>query len=236
MLVEIWSDVVCPWCAIGKARFETALQSFPHADDVEVVWRSFELDPNAPQTRDGDLATHLATKYGTDRDRALGMMDQMTTTAAAEGLTFRFDIAKPGNTFDAHRLLHLAKANGLQHDLGDRLFAAYLTEGEAIAEHDVLQRLAVEVGLDEVEVKDVLTTDRYATAVREDEAQAQRYGIRGVPFFVVDQQYGVSGAQPAEALLEVLQTAWADSHPLTMVTPAAADATDEACADGSCDI
>lgn len=213
MLVEIWSDIVCPWCAIGKARFEDALSQFEHADEVEVVWRSFELDPSAPPRREGDLAGHLARKYGTDLGRAQQMCDHMTSVAAEDGLTFRFDIAKPGNTFDAHRLLHLAKDHGLQHELGDALFRAYLTDGEPIGVVEVLQRVATAAGLDEVEVKEVLATDRYAEAVRADEATAQQHGISGVPFFVFDGIYGLSGAHPAASLLKVLRTRWAESEP-----------------------
>ncbi len=235
MLVEIWSDIVCPWCAIGKARFEDALSQFDHADDVEVVWRSFELDPKSARSLPEGLAQHLADKYGTDLAGGQAMMDNMAQTAATEGLEFNFDVAKPGNTFDAHRLLHLAKERGVQHELGKRLFDAYLTEGRAIADLEVLQQVAVEAGLDEVEAKDVLVGDRYAADVRADEAKAVEYGIRGVPFFVVDQKYGVSGAQPADGLLRVLKTAWSEAHPLTMVGDAGSvDGTGDACADGSC--
>lgn len=233
MQVEIFSDIVCPWCAIGKARFEQALAAFDHGDEVEVIWRSFELDVNAPSDRDTDLAAHLAAKYGTSLDEANLMLDRVTAAAAAEGLDFRFEDAKPGNTFDAHRLLHLAKEHGLQHEMGRRLFDAYFTQGRAIAQHDVLQQLAVEAGLDEVDAKEVLATDAYASAVRADEALATSYGVRGVPFFVVDQRYGVSGAQPAEVLLEVLQTAWAEASPLTMVAGPTDDVGDT-CEDGNC--
>jgi predicted DsbA family dithiol-disulfide isomerase len=243
VLVEIWSDIVCPWCAIGKARFEQALALFPNRDQVEVLWRSFELDPRAAHDLPEGLAAHLGKKYGSDKAGGQQMLDTMAARAAEEGLEFNFDIAQAGNTFDAHRLLHLAKEHGLQQELGARLFDAYLTEGRHIADHEVLKQVAVEAGLDEIEAKDVLTSDRYAQAVRGDQAQAQQYGISGVPFFVVDHKYGVSGAQPAEALLEVLQNAWTESHPLTMVDPAPAPAVGVdagtaggACDDGSCEI
>ena len=228
--VEIWSDVVCPWCAIGKARFEAALERFEHRDDVEVVWRSFELDPTAPRELREPLAEHLAAKYGVSVAEAVGMQDRMTSVAAAEGLTFRFDIARSGNTFDAHRLLHLAAEQGRQHELKERLLQAYLAEGEAIGDPDALVRLAAEAGLDKDEAADVLAGVRYADAVRADEAQARAYGISGVPFFVIDGAYGVSGAQPPEALLEVLNTAWAATHPLTTVGGAGHSCTDESCA------
>ena len=226
MRVEIWSDVVCPWCYVGKRRFEAALAQFPHADEVEVVWRSFELDPGAPTERTGDYVTHLAQKYGRSRADAQGMLDSMTATAAEAGLDFRFDRARPGNTFDAHRVLHLAADRGVQGALKERLLRATFTEGEPIADRDALVRLATEVGLDPDEVREVLATDRYAEAVRADEAQAAAFGIRGVPFFVVDRTYGVSGAQPSDALLQVLEQAWSE-RPLTMVAAATGTAACE---------
>lgn len=231
MQVEIWSDIVCPWCAVGKARFETALASFPHRDAVTLRWRSFELDPSAPRVVEGDYAQRLADKYGTGLPGARQMIEQMTATAAEEGLEFRFDRVRPGNTFDAHRLLHLAADRGLQHDLKARLLAGYLTEGEPIGEHEALQRLAVQAGLDEVEVKEVLAADRYADAVRADERQAYAFGINAVPFFVIDRRVGVPGAQPADVLLGVLEEAWRSSVGLTVVGDQ--DGGD-ACADGAC--
>src|SRR3954468_711170 len=139
--VEIWSDIACPWCYVGKRRFEAALAAYEHRDEVQVTWRSFELDPSAPREREHDGATHLAEKYGTSRDEALAMQERMTAAAAGDGLEFRFDIARGGNTFDAHRLVHLAAAHGLQEALKERLMRAYLTEGELIADHAVLARL-----------------------------------------------------------------------------------------------
>lgn len=242
MQVEIWSDIVCPWCQIGKARFETALADFPHRDEVEVRWRSFELDPDAPALKEGDYAQLLADKYGTPVSEGQVMIDRMTQTAADEGLDFHFEKVRPGNTFDAHRLLHLAADRGLQHEVKNRFLTGYMSEGEEIGNHDVLHRLATEAGLDEVEVKDVLASDRYADAVRGDERQAMAYGIRGVPFFVIDQKLGLSGAQPSEVIRQALDEAWAQSNPLTMVGATGGhDAghdhdTGDACADGSCAI
>lgn len=236
MQVEIWSDIVCPWCAIGKARFEQALASFPHRDEVAVRWRSFELDPTAPRTVDGDYVERLAAKYQASTAQAQGMIDRMTEQAAREGLVFRFDRARPGNTFDAHRVLHLAADRGLQHPVNDRFLRGYLTEGEAVGDTDTVQRLAVEAGLDEVEVKELLAGDAYADAVRQDEAQAGAYGIRGVPFFVLDGRLGVSGAQPREVLASALEQAWATAEPLTMVATDEGHAHGDDCADGSCAI
>lgn len=238
--VEIWSDVVCPWCAIGKRRLESALAGFPHRDEVQVRWRSFELDGTAPRERTGDRAAHLAEKYGTSVEAARRMQEQMAATAAEEGLEFRFDIARTGNTFDAHRLLHLAWEQGgaaLQDAVKDRLFRAAFTEGEPIGDPDTLVRLVADAGVDAGQARAVLAGERYADEVREDQAQARRYGISGVPFFVIDDTYGVSGAQPAPALREVLDTAWAESHPLTVLAPAGGtDGEAGACADGSCSV
>lgn len=215
MRVEIWSDVVCPWCYVGKRRFEQALAAFPHRDQVEVIWRSFELDTAAAAERTGDQAEHLAAKYGVPLAQARQMLDSMTATAAEEGLDFRFDRMRGGSTFDAHRVLHLAAERGLQGALKERLLRATFTEGEPVGDPDALVRLAAEVGLDADEVREVLRSDRYAGEVRADERDAQRLGISGVPFFVVDGRYGVSGAQPAGVLREVLEKAWQDSPLVT---------------------
>lgn len=233
MKVEIWSDVVCPWCAIGKRRFESALARFAHRDEVELRWRSFELDPGAPREREGDLAEHLAQKYGMSTDKAREMEQHMSAMAAGEGWEFHLEHARNGNSFDAHRLIHLAADRGIQDTVKERLLAAYLTDGERIGDPETLVRLAAEAGLDAGEARAVLDSDRYAAEVRADERQAQAFGISGVPFFVIDRKYGVNGAQPAEALLEVLETAWNEAHPLQVLTPAG-DEAGEGCTDGSC--
>ena len=205
--VDIWSDIVCPWCYVGKRRFETALAQFAHAPDVVITWHSFELDPRAPKAS-VDLADHLAKKYRRTREQAQQMLDQMTATAAAEGLEFHFEKAQSSNTFDAHRVLHLARARGVQDRVKERLMRGYFTEGEPIGDHATLARLAADAGLDENEVKDVLASERYADAVRGDEAFARELGISGVPFFVLAGRLGVSGAQPPEVLLGALDQAW----------------------------
>jgi len=218
--VEIWSDIACPWCYVGKRRFEAALATFEHRDEVTVTWRSFELDPTAPAQRDVDGAAHLAQKYGTSRDEALAMHERMTQTAAADGLEFRFDIARGGNTFDAHRLLHLAAAHGAQDAMKERLMRAYLTEGELMSDAPALERLGIEIGLPEDEVRDLLANDRYADEVREDERTAARIGIQAVPFFVIDRAVGASGAHPPEALLALLRKGWETGHPAMPVIAA----------------
>jgi predicted DsbA family dithiol-disulfide isomerase len=208
MQVEIWSDIACPWCYVGKRRFEAALEQFEHRDDVQVSWRSFELDPEAPREREGERATHLADKYGTSVEQAREMERQMTEAAAAEGLDFRFDIARSGVTFDAHRILHLAEAHGLQDDMKERLLHAYFSEGELMGDHETLVRLATEVGLPEAEVRETLAGDRYAAEVRADERTAGQFGISAVPTFVIDRSIGASGAHPPEALLDLLRQGW----------------------------
>jgi predicted DsbA family dithiol-disulfide isomerase len=213
--VEIWSDIACPWCYIGKRRFEAALAAFEHADEVRVTWRSFELDSHAPVEREGDRATHLAQKYGTSREQAEAMQRNMTEVAAGEGLEFRFDIARSGNSFDAHRVLHLAAVHGSQDELKERLLRVYLCEGQLVGDPAVLERLALDVGLAEDEVRDVLSTDRYAAEVREDERTAAALGISAVPFFVVDRTMGASGAQPPATLGELLRRAWSEPPPVT---------------------
>jgi predicted DsbA family dithiol-disulfide isomerase len=231
MHVEIWSDIACPWCYIGKRRFETALKDFEHRDDVTVTWRSFELDPTAPTEREQDTATHLAEKYGVGREQAVGMLENMTRTAAGDGLEFRFDRARSGNTFDGHRLLHLAEAHGAQDAMKERLMRAYLTEGELIGDHATLQRLGVEAGLPEDEVRDVLSTDRYADEVRADERTASGLGISAVPFFVIDRAVGASGAHPPEAMAELLRRGWETAHPEPAVPTIAGG---EACGPDGC--
>ena len=205
LTVEIWSDVVCPWCYVGKRRFEAALAQFP--GDVEVTWRSFELDPDAPPVREVSGPEHLAAKYGMSVDQARASNAQLTDLAAAEGLEYDLEHTRGGNTFDAHRLIHLAAAHDRQDAAKERLMRAYFSEREPIGDRETLVRLIAEVGIDPDEARAVLDGDAYADAVRADEALAARFGIRGVPFFVLDRRYGVSGAQPPELLLQALETA-----------------------------
>lgn len=204
MKIEIWSDVVCPWCYIGKRRLEAALEDFD--EEVEITWRSFQLDPNAPQEQQGPLDEALASKYGVPVERARQMMDQMTQTAAEEGLDFDFDSARGGNTFDAHRVIHFAKQEGKQGEMKERLLRAYMTEGRPISDRDELAKLAGEVGLDADAVLGMLDTDKFATAVEADRAEARQIGVTGVPFFLLEGKYGIPGAQASETLLSVLET------------------------------
>lgn len=231
MRVEIWSDVVCPWCYIGKRRFEAALAQFEHAGEVELTWRSFELDPNAPRVQTEPHAERLARKYGVSLAQVEAMNARLIGEAKKEGLDFHLAESKGGNTFDAHRLIHLAASSGRAGEMKERLMQAYFSEGRAIGEREELVRLAVEVGLDEAEVKAMLSSEHRSDEVRADEARARAFGISGVPFFAIDERYGVSGAQPAEALLDVLRQAYANSK---MVVVGGDDA--DSCADGSCEV
>jgi predicted DsbA family dithiol-disulfide isomerase len=201
MRVDIWSDIACPWCYVGKRRFETALALW--GEPVEVVWRSFQLDPHA-QSLDTPYIDQLSRKFG---PQAPAMLQRMTETGATEGISFDFARARPANTFDAHRLVHLSATHGLQTQMEERLFRAHFSEGAAIADHETLVRLAADVGVDAAEARTTLASDRFAREVQQDIAQAEAYGIRGVPFFVIDGKLGVSGAQSAEVLRDALAQA-----------------------------
>jgi predicted DsbA family dithiol-disulfide isomerase len=224
--VEIWSDVVCPWCYIGKRRFESALRDFERAvpgADVEVEWRSFELDPAARSetTRAaGPSDAHarkLSAKIGRPVEEVEELIAHVDAMAAAEGLEFHQDVSVPANTVKAHQLLHLAGERGVQGAVKERFLRANFTEGEPLGDDETLVRLAAEAGLDAEESRAVLAEGRYVDAVREDVAEAQALGARGVPFFVIDRKYGIAGAQPAEQFLQVLQRAWQESRVLTLV-------------------
>ncbi|HYO44953.1 MAG TPA: DsbA family oxidoreductase [Candidatus Limnocylindrales bacterium] len=207
MKVEIWSDVVCPWCYIGKRRFETALARFEHASDVEVEWRSFQLNPDQPRGTREPLDESLARKMGSSVDQVREMNARVTDLAAAEGLEYHFETYRVVNTFDAHRVMHLAKAQGLGTEAHERLLRAQLVEGEILEDHPTLVRLAAEVGVPAEDTTRALATDAFAADVEADIALARTFGVSGVPFFVIDRRYGVSGAQPAQLFLEALQTA-----------------------------
>jgi predicted DsbA family dithiol-disulfide isomerase len=212
LLIDTWSDVVCPWCYIGKRRLEAALALFPHRADVEVRWRAFELDPSAPPIRDSHVsqAERLAKKYGMSVSKAEAAIKNMTEVAAADGLEFHFEKTRSGNTFDAHRVLHLALERGVQDAVKERLLRGYMTEGVAIGEREALVELAGQAGLDREEVHAMLAGTQYAADVRADEEHARKLGISGVPFFVIGGRYAVSGAQPASVLLGALEKAWGD--------------------------
>ena len=202
--VEIWSDINCPFCYIGKRHFEAALEKFPKKDQVQVEWKSFELDPHANPPKGADGFDLLAKKYGRDRKWAVEMNNNVSQMAAKAGLTFNMEKAVPANSFKAHRLIHLAKEHNLQDQMKEKLLSAKFVEGKDINDQDVLKAEAVKVGLDGMQVDALFASEDFAKAVRADEAQASQLGISGVPFFVFNQQYALSGAQPVEAFTELL--------------------------------
>jgi predicted DsbA family dithiol-disulfide isomerase len=244
MKVEIWSDVVCPWCYIGKRRFESALAQFAHRDQVEVIWRSYRLDPHAPRVSEQTVHEMLAEKYGVSLTQAAAMNDRVSRIAAQEGLEYHLERARHANTFDAHRLIHLAAAHGQQHTAEEAFFNAYFTEGEDLGDAEALVRIVADAGIDAEEARAVLVGQEYAAEVEADVARAGEFGIQGVPFYVIDETYGISGAQPGEVFAEVLEQAWEDAHPHTLkmhghVDDAVDDAADDTanqCEGGNCAI
>ncbi len=230
MKVEIWSDVACPWCYIGKRHFEAALDQFSHRDDVTITWRSYQLDPDAPSTVGASVNEMLAQKYNVSIARAEAMNERVSSIAAQVGLEYHLEKAQYGNTFDAHRLIHLAAAHQLQDQMEERLFKAYFTEGLALTDIETLAKLASEVGIDADEARTVLEGSDYTDDVRADIQRARMFGIEGVPFFAVDEQYGISGAQPTAVFKEVLEKVWAESHPLIKL----AATPENACEGDSC--
>jgi predicted DsbA family dithiol-disulfide isomerase len=212
VLIEIWSDVVCPWCYIGKRRFERALENFERRDAVEVTWRSFLLDPSAPRVPSETTRAMLARKYGVSLEQADAMQARVTSLAAAEGLNYHVELTRHESSVDAHRLLHLAKARGLQDEMKERLFSAHFVEGLSISDAATLSRLAAEVGLAADEASLTLAGNAYADDVQADIQKATQLGIRGVPFFLIAGRYGVSGAQASETMLEALRTAWTETE------------------------
>lgn len=213
MKVEIWSDVVCPFCYIGKRKFEQALEGFTEKDKVEIVWRSFQLDPDMEYVPGQSVHEYLGSRKGGSAADGKRMNDAMTAMAKEVGLHYDFDNAIINNTLDAHRLLHLAKEKGVQNDMKERLFKAYYTEGKNVGEIETLVQLGEELGLDGEEVRKMLESDKYTHAVQQDQSEAQQLGARGVPFFVFNNKYAVSGAQPPELFTQVLDKVWEEEMP-----------------------
>ena len=208
MRVDIWSDVVCPWCYVGKARFERALSDFSHRDEVEVLFRAFELDPDYPEGERETAVSMLTRKYGLPEAQARAADARVAGLAEAEGLGY--DSGRPvGNTFDIHRVIHLGREKGVQQELITAVNEAYFAHARRVFDRDVITEVAAGAGLDASAVREVLDGDAFADAVRQDELEARQLGISGVPFFVFDMALGVSGAQPAETFTSALNQAWA---------------------------
>jgi predicted DsbA family dithiol-disulfide isomerase len=206
--IQIWSDIMCPFCYIGKRRIEDALQNFEHKDAVELEWKSFQLDANFVASPEDNMVEHLAEKYRKDNDWAQEMLDNMTQNAKNSGLDFHFEKAVMANSLNAHRLLHLAKKYNLANDLEELLFKAYLTDGKNINDLDTLRALGLEVGLYAESIDEVLHSNAYANEVQQDIIEAQSIGVQGVPFFVFDNKYAVSGAQHVETFVKTLEKVW----------------------------
>lgn len=231
--IDVWSDIACPWCFIGKRHLEAALAKFPQRDQVQIRWRAFELDPQAPAKVAGSFLDRLAKKYGVSAAEGQKMIDRVVGAGAAAGIAFDYAKLQPGNTFDAHRLLAWAATRSLaaQHALKERFVQAYQCEGAAIGDRDTLVALAADTGLPADEARAVLASERFAAEVRADERLARELGITGVPFFVLAGKLGVSGAQPPEVMAAALAQAWAGVAP----SPAAS-AGGEACGPDDCAI
>ena len=210
MQVEIWSDIACPWCYLGKRRFSRAVEQFPHADALEVTWRSFQLAPDAPQREDRPHDALLAATFGISRAQVAVMHARLVDEGGRDGVTYAFDRVRMENSFDAHRLIHLAAARGRAPDVVERLFAAYFTNGESVGDRETLVRVAREVGIDEADARGTLESNAIADAVHADQRRALEIGITGVPFIAIDEKYAISGAQPADAMLVALHQAWDD--------------------------
>ncbi|CAN7373384.1 DsbA family oxidoreductase [Knoellia sp. LjRoot47] len=237
MNVDIWSDIACPWCFIGKRRFESALAGFAHADEVEVTWHSYQLDPSLPDHYDGTELDYLAGRKGMAREQVSEMFEHVAATAAQEGLDYDFERLVVANSRTAHELLHLAKEHGVADAVKEALLSAHFEHGEDIGDRDTLVRIGVAAGLDATVTIEALQTHRYADAVQADISEAHSLGIQGVPFFVIDRTYGVSGAQPVELFTQALTQAWSEAHPLTMVTSTGdrtGSADDVACGPDGC--
>lgn len=217
MKIEIWSDIACPWCFIGKRRFETALDGFAHKDEVEVEWRSYQLDPSLPDHYEGTETEYLSQAKGMPTDQVRQMFDHVTQQAAGEGLNYDFDSIVVANSFTAHRLLHLAKTHGVMSQAKEELLSGHFEKGRDIGDVDYLAEVAHTVGIDADETRRILATDEYTAEVKADIAEAQALGANGVPFFVIDGKYGISGAQPPEAFAQALETAWGEGQKLTVL-------------------
>ncbi|MDQ0216628.1 protein disulfide-isomerase [Oikeobacillus pervagus] len=235
MKIEVWSDFVCPFCYIGKRRLEKALENFPQKSKVEVVYRSYELDPNAKKDYQESIHQILASKYGISLEKATKMNEDIGKQAASVGLEYHFDTMKPTNTFHAHRLVKFAEEKG--KEMTERLLRAYFTDSKHLGNDEELAQLAVELGFDYDEVIRVLESDQYSEAVRADEEMARKIGVQGVPFFVLNQKYAVSGAQPTEIFEKALQKVWKEENTVsTIETLSNESGAGAVCTDDGCQI
>ena len=211
MKVEIWSDFVCPFCYLGKAKFEKALQGFSNKENVEVVFKSFELDPSASKMAEGSLSELIAKKYGITIKQAQENNERITAQAKEVGLIYNLDTATPVNTLNTHRLFQFAKSLGKGDEIMSALFKAYFTDSKNLSDINTLTEISKEIGLEESSVQDILSSDKCTYEVRAEEKEAEVIGVTGVPFFLIDNKYSISGAQPVEVFEDALKKAWADN-------------------------
>ena len=220
MKIEIWSDVMCPFCYIGKRHFEEALSKFSDKEHIDIEWKSFQLDPTMPDVVEESQEDYLVKRKGMSRDQIQGMLQNVTAMGKEAGLDFNFDQSIMVNSQKAHQLIQFAKSKGLGNEIEERLFQAYFTEGKNVADQTTLTELGKEIGLDENELQVAFNDDKYLYQMKQDIQEAQNIGVRGVPFFVFDRKYGVSGAQPTEAFLETLNKSfgeWREKNPKTIL-------------------
>lgn len=235
MKIEIWSDVMCPFCYIGKRHFEEALSKFSDKEHIDIEWKSFQLDPTMPDVVEESQEDYLVKRKGMSRDQIQGMLQNVTAMGKEAGLDFNFDQSIMVNSQKAHQLIQFAKSKGLGNEIEERLFQAYFTEGKNVADETTLTELGKEIGLDENELQVAFNDDKYLYQMKQDIQEAQNIGVRGVPFFVFDRKYGVSGAQPAEAFLETLDksfTEWREKNPKTILDISKGQSCD---INGNCD-
>ncbi|HHT7237869.1 MULTISPECIES: DsbA family protein [Bacillus] len=233
MKVEVWSDIACPFCYIGKRRIEAGLEQFVHKDQVQIVYKSFQLNENAKKDTEYDAYDALSTRSGMSREAAKEIHERLAKQAEVDGLDLRFDTLQLTNTLDAHRLLHFAAQHGKNNEVAELLFKVYFTECKHVGRHETLIAIAAEVGLDPKAAEEMLTSEQFTDEVRADHLEGIRLGVSGVPFYVIDRKYVVSGAQPANVFLEALEKTWAESQSLAVLNPTSAEAG-PVCENGVC--
>jgi len=234
MKVEIWSDVMCPFCYIGKRKFEAGLNQFAHKDEIKIEWKSFQLDPEMKSGTGQSIDEYLSLRKGWSVDKTRGLHQNMTETARQAGLDYRFDKAIPANSFNAHRLSHLAAKQHLQDEVEEKLFAAYFTDGKNIDDGETLVELGMRAGLKEEEIRTMLSSDQFADEVHHDIDEANQLGVNGVPFFVFDRKYAVSGAQASEVFLSTLEKSWSEYSKTSLRTVLQDSDGDTCSTDGNC--
>lgn len=227
MKVEIWSDIVCPFCYIGKRKFENALAAFDKKEQVEIVWHSYQLDPDMIPVQGQSVDQYLAERKGVSPEKGKEMNDYMSNIAKEVGLEYNFDKAIISNTMNAHRLLHLAKTAGIQNEVKEKLFAAYYTDGKDVGDTETLVQVGESAGLQADATRTMLQSNQYLKEVRIDQLRGEQLGVQGVPFFVFNNKYAVSGAQAPEVFTNVLEKVWEEENPLEELTAAAGFCTAE---------